>query len=77
MNNLSFSEKVIAIAKLEKRARKIRRKIKKIEKKNRKMVNDYLIVRPDQHKLFSESKALHYELAATALAQATIMGLDI
>lgn len=77
MNDLSFGKKVIAIAKLEKRTRRIRRKIKKIEKKNRKMVNDCLIVRPDQHKLFSESKALHYELAATALAKATIMGFDI
>ena len=77
MKELSNTEKGIAVVKLKYRSKKIKRKIKKIEKKNKKLFNDNLIVRENHQGLYSKKKELCGELAATVMAQAIVMGIEL
>ena len=75
--DMSFSKKVVIMVKLKQKEHGIKRAIKQVEKKNAKAFDDNLIVRRNHQKFYSQKKTLCTELAATLMAQATVLGVEL
>lgn len=75
--DMSFSKKFVIMIKLKQKEQRIKRAIKKVEKKNAKAFDDNLIVRRNHQKFYSQKKTLCNELAATLMAQATVLGVEL
>ncbi len=75
--DMSFSKKFVIMVKLKQKEQRIKRAIKQVEKKNAKAFDDNLIVRRNHQKFYGQKKTLCNELAATLMAQATVLGVEL
>lgn len=68
---------VVTYVKLHHREEKLWKEVKKVEKQNKKLFNDNIMVRPNHQGLYAKKKELCGEIAATLMAEATILGFEI
>lgn len=67
---------VVTYTRLHRREKRLWREIKRIEKQNKKLFNDNLIVTPKHESLYAKKKELCGEIAATLLAEANVLGFE-
>lgn len=67
---------VVTYVKLHRREEKLWKEIKRIEKQNKKLFDDNLMIRPNHQRLYATKKTLCGEVAATLMAEATVLGFE-
>lgn len=74
---MSTIKTVVTYVKLHIREEKLWKEIRRVEKQNEKMFNDNLMIRPDHQCLYAKKKELCGEVAATLMAEATVLGVEL
>lgn len=67
---------VVTYTRLKLHEEKLWREIRRVEKKNKDLFNDNLMVRPNHQRLYAKKKDLCGEIAATLMAEATVLGFE-